>query len=304
MAKYEKLNLGQIEALVNILGGMEVVKKILRGTKKPLPPDKGFRSLFDNYGRRVAPPTMSDKGGADPEVCLAQPAMHLPPGPGTRFKGLCERLGWQNQMTPEEFRARVDKAVEKINFGSIREEVRGILGGVYLPFGLPQVTSSDCGEILDELGLINAVERVFKERFPEGQFFGQEKSLKGGFRLIEGSRHERFLEALTKEPVVAIYFPLALQGYLPDKAVEQMESLPEEFLLSGVVDTAAAIMMYPEVLLRDTCVPQLGCSAVKRWVTGVSSFDVSDGSDKITLAFGGCQIFGRGKFTSGLTVIA
>lgn len=44
MAKYRTLNLGQIEALVNKVGGMQGVERILSGATKSLPEDQAVES--------------------------------------------------------------------------------------------------------------------------------------------------------------------------------------------------------------------------------------------------------------------
>ena len=300
--KYGNLTFGQVEALVNILGGEKAVRAILRGEKAVYRADEGALPLFDRHGRRIAPPGMEEAagfGGPNSEVCLAQPSDFYAPVPEQRFAKLRALLSREIPMTPAEFRERAGKAVQRIAFGD--KKVHDTLGGVCLPIFLPQVVSTDCGTMVDELALLHAVKRVFEERFPSQKFIGDSSKMASLLRVVEGSHHERFFTALNKGPVVALYFPLALQGFLPRAAVEQMASLPEEFLLAGILETAAAIVMYPDVLLRDSHVPTLGCPAVRDGFRDPLGFELFDDN---TLIFGQVQIINYGKYSSGLVVLA
>ena len=48
---------------------------------------------------------------------------------------------------------------------------------------------------------------------------------------------------------VGIYFPNPLQGFSVDAGWEQMATLPEGFILSGI-DIIIAMIMYPDILTQ------------------------------------------------------
>jgi hypothetical protein len=74
---------------------------------------------------------------------------------------------------------------------------------------------------------------------------------------------------MATRPVVGILFPVALQGYSILAAREQMASLPEGFVLSGVLDACVAMVEYPDVLARDDYAPTLVCAGTT-WQANLS----------------------------------
>jgi hypothetical protein len=146
-----------------------------------------------------------------------------------------------------EFEARVE---------ALRQGVAGdaatkaALRGVVVPFMLPQCTISDEGAALEEFYL------QFAARAFEAHHMGQEfkdhhkQALTGLMRTRTGSRHERLLEALETGPVIGLFLASALSEYSVGAAVERVAALPENWLLAGGVDTAAALIAEPGLLLR------------------------------------------------------
>ena len=49
---------------------------------------------------------------------------------------------------------------------------------------------------------------------------------------------------------MGIHFPNPLQGFSVNASREQMATLPQGFILSGM-DTSVAMVMYPDILARD-----------------------------------------------------
>ena len=158
-------------------------------------------------------------------------------------------------VSVEQFVERTNELVMRI---AADETMKNVLNGVWYPFCIPAglgVTEENYGAKLDKV-LLPAVARAYKKTFCERPFNNNLKGqLSGEVEIWKGSRHERVLEAASKEPVVGIYFPTALQGYSINADREQMESLNEMFLLAGGLDTMAAMSMYAEELLRDNKTP-------------------------------------------------
>lgn len=294
--KYPKWTLGQTEALLNIVGGEKVAKEILRGRKKVYSEKEGYQPLFDLHGWRLPPPNMKEKHGCPlPEVCLASPIEFADnPNLETRFVASCNLFGVKPPFEPRVFRDRASDAKYRL----ARDEATGnVLCGPCLPIFLPPVEANPhYREIVNKLSLFSLVGRVFEEQFPGQRFHQMEGS---GLRIREGSGHEKLVAAMNAGPVVALYFPMALQGYLPLAAVEQMESLPENFLLAGAIDVMAAMIMYPDVLARDANVPDLECAGVGSYT---AAYQFRRAEDSLFFSFSNYTVYGHAS--AGLTVIA
>jgi len=121
---------------------------------------------------------------------------------------------------------------------------------------LPKAAREDIGEALQE-DCLPAVLGSFKAEFPKYDFLNHNKdSLAGKLGVAPGSRHERLLEQARASEVVGVYFPCLLEYSLP-AALEQMAGLPEQFLLAGGLDTSAAFVALPGLLLRKEGYPPL-----------------------------------------------
>jgi hypothetical protein len=93
-------------------------------------------------------------------------------------------------------------------------------------------------------------------------------------------------------PVKGIHFPNPLQGFSIKASREQMLTLPKGFILSGL-DTAIAMIMYPDVLARGYLTPGLDLAALSWQSADYSLFfraDVSrldfDNSDGLAVDYG------------------
>ena len=295
--------MGQIEALLNTLGGAEAAKDVLRGRKKVYREGEGYQPLFDLHGWRLPPPNMKERHGCPvPNVCLASPIDFADkPNLETRFVRTCKCFGVEPPFKPSDFRDRASKAKSRI----AQDDATGdVLRGPCLPIFLPSIQGmapiqemGHCGEIIEKLALRSLIGQVFAERFP-GQRFSDVVG-RTWFSIREGSRHEKLIAAMSAGPVAALYFPMALQGYPPLAAVEQMESLPDHFLLSGAINVMAAMIMYPDMLARDANVPDLECAGVGDYST---AFQFKRTEDELFFSLSHYVVFGDAS--AGLTVIA
>lgn len=160
-----------------------------------------------------------------------------------------------------EFERRARAALSRL---ADDEATCGILNGTHVPFLLPAARHDDIGEAL-ESHYLPAVERAYAQTLPEYSFSNHHKAgLAGKLMPAEGSRHQYLIDAMAAGPVVGVYFPCLLEYSLP-AAIEQMASLPADFLLAGGYDTVAAFIGSPDLLLRKDGYPPL------LWLSGLDS---------------------------------
>ena len=148
--------------------------------------------------------------------------------------------------------------------------LKGLFNGVHIPFICPQsVAVNDLGTELEKIA-IPSVSVSFKSEYPDLHFKailqGSSTRLSGELSIADNSRYDKFLNAHSKGTVAGWYFPQALQEYDIESQRKQMESLPlqDGLVLSGGIDTAAALIGTPGLLInKDTYPPILCLSALK-----------------------------------------
>lgn len=161
-------------------------------------------------------------------------------------KQTADLLGTDGLPSVEEFKARVESLRDSL---ALRDEARNLLKSVWVPFLLPQAKHADVGEALDNTYL-PAVRSAFNALLPQYAFTNHHKGkLAGKLSVAPGSRHDKLIEAMRKDAVVGLFFP-CLTEYSVDAAREQVAQLPDEFLLAGGVDTCAALIAAPDLLLN------------------------------------------------------
>jgi len=175
--------------------------------------------------------------------------------------------------------AGVDPAVTAGSFESVcvalkrkvadEPSLNGLFKGVHVPFICSQASGeTDLGTELEKTTL-PSVATSFKAAFPDLQFKATlqgSSKLSGELSVAEGSRYERFLESYKKGAIAGWYFPQALQEYDIASQRAQMCSLPlpDDLVLSGGVDTGAALVGSPSLLVNEENYPPVLClSALK-----------------------------------------
>lgn len=132
----------------------------------------------------------------------------------------------------------------------------GIVDGVHVPFFLPRAVHADIGKAMEDVYL-KASRDAFLDMFPDYAFVNHHAGgLEGKLGIAPGSRHERLIEAMRDSDTVGYYFPCLLEYSVP-AAVEQMQFLPDNFVLAGGFDTCAAFTGSPDLLLKTDEYPPL-----------------------------------------------
>jgi hypothetical protein len=177
------------------------------------------------------------------------------------YTRLTKHLNIGGEVTFNEFTQRIQNILQNL---SNDDAIKNILNGVYVPFMLPIETPTDIGTLIEQKYL-PAVEASFVEAFPDKSFTNHHKDgLSGKLAIALGSRHEKLLAKQKNQVIVGVYFPCLMEYSVP-AALEQMAKLPEKFLLAGGVDTAAAMVAAPDLLLRQDGYPPV------LWMAGLDT---------------------------------
>jgi hypothetical protein len=251
--KYGNLTFGQMEALVNILGGDEALRQILSREVEVVLVDSS-QTLIDKYGRRIPKNIQNEVVDDDRNYRIFNPEDFYYSVPLGHVDILLKKTG----LEPNEFETKSTDLFSKLQADP---RLKNLLKGPFLPICIPQIRVNEYGycHALKEV-FLPAVERAYKSMF-KGPFYNNLPSEVTEVKIMEESRQEKLIAAMADGPVVGIYFPAALQGFSILAAREQMSSLPEGFVLSGALDIATAIVMYIDILCRDKMTPGLDCAA-------------------------------------------
>lgn len=292
--KYGDVTLGQVEVIINKIGGLENLQAILRGemTIELKELKENIQKLFDRNGRRIPPRDL--KGSVcdpNPNFKLIQPEIEY----SDRLKRLLNSFPeGLNFPSLEKFQSQSETLLKQLRQDKL---LFNLPNGVWLPVCFPQFQVTDYGQNLEDV-FLKAVENSYKSQFPGREFHNYQRGrLAGRVSIISGSRHEQLLVKMAEAPVVGIQF-FPLQGFSILAQKEQISTLPESLILSGAMDIATAITAYPDVLARGNT-PGYDCVANSwRSADGLLCFGAGDGE----LWFSGCGFFGlaRGSYSGGL----
>jgi len=248
--KYGQVTLGQVEAIINKLGGKEVFDAILRGEKRVTVED-AIQLLFDKHGRRI--PKGLDDDVVDPTWGLDNFRFEFKKNYSGSLNRLHDLLNIDTGVTSSQFRATIEALLRKINSDS---RIANITNGVWLPIVIPN--TEDC--LGDELNYyLNLISKVANNRNISFEI-NQSDFCQGAF-IVDNVGCADLLVRLIKGPVIGIYFPNPLQGYSIPAAREQMKTLPEGFALSGL-DVLIAMLMHPQTLIDNSNTPCLYLAAL------------------------------------------
>jgi len=293
--KYPDWTRGQDEALLNVLGGEDVAKKLIAG-ELSFELAQPSHPLFDqSHGRRIPRDLVAKVRDANWSFHSDQPEMEGTPDYAKDIKRLHRRLGVDTGIRGKQFRDRTEELKTLI-----REKyplAANILNGVCLPIILPKLEHDDLGEALELY--VEVAGQAYRRAFLDRSFTNYRKgTLANQVSIAEGSRHEQLIESMRQGPVIGLHFPNALQGFSICADREQMDTLPQGFILSGM-DTPIAMAMYPKTLARDYNTPGLDLAALQ-WQSAAYSLDF--GADAAGLSFGSTALLADayGSFSGGL----
>ena len=262
---------GELNALVKNLGGEEVARKIQREEIKVSFEDV-VKVLFDKHGRRIPDKLQSSVCDANRDFRLDQPKLDTETDFANRILRLHGCLSIDTKVTAEQLKTETERLLAIIRENS---QIANIANGVCLPVILPKLVTDDLGAEL-ELYLAG-VNNSYAKTFGDRKFYNHHKgTLANKVNIVDGSRYYQFVERMKQGPVSGIHFPNPLQGFSINAQREQMSTLPEGFILSGL-DIAIAMMMYPDILARDYNTPGLDLAALSWRSAGCSlSFRACD----------------------------
>ncbi len=302
--KYPDFTFGRTQALIDQLGGLDIVNKILSGDLKVsvqgplLQVNEGIKPLFDKNGRRIPLNLNAAVCDPDKDYFVEQPSVSYK---DRLCKGFTN-TGLNAFMSLADFS---DKAEKLLNELRSSEQLKNLLKGPYLPIIIPKTHLTDLGAMTEDLVTAagKSYQNHFTKLFGKRSFTNYRKGeLEGQVTVANGSRYERVVEHIQKESMVGIYFPTVLQGFSVHADVEQMASLPESLILSGPLDIAMAFAMYPDVLGRNGYTPVYDCSAVN-WQSSASSLFFGARGDSASFGGRGSLSYALGNFSGGVLFV-
>ncbi len=253
----------------------EVIEAVLRGDLRVVLEDATLL-LVDDTGRAIPFPNFNSKYiNENKDFYFTQPevnygAVYAEASPILSAIGEC--------VTAEQFERDARAIIAEI--GDDRQ-ISNLLKRTHLPIFFPRHDIGDnYGEKLKSAYLA-AVKTSYLKSFPQREFKNWPAGeLDGQVKVVSGTRHERLIEIMRQRSVVGVYFPNPLQGFSIPGDREMIQMFPRQCLLSGAIDTAVAMTIYPQTLARDPNTPTLDCAAVQ-WQDPGNSLYFGAGDDLV-----------------------
>jgi len=227
------------------------------------------------------------------DLAVARPSSQVVSKPSVSGHSIVEPLG-----NASDFKKTTETLLEMIRRDARLEP---ILNGVYIPIYLPKFEIEDYGLLVEKV-LLPALKKSYETTFTDRSFVNSMSGkLRGQLASAAESRQERLIDRMALGPVYGVLFPVALQGFSVLAAREQMASLPEGFVLSGVLDSCIAMSEYTDVLARDAKVPTLVCGGTT-WQDNLAlCFHPSDKDLRFCVVDDAIAV---GSFSPGLLYVA
>ena len=206
--------------------------------------------LFDEYGRCIPDHVVSPVNKESRRYFIFDKSEVNYTDIYNRIKSY---LDPSTNLSLDEFETRAKDILKNLNNDSI---TKNITKGVGVPFFLPNKNITDIGTVLVE-EYLNALQKSFKDQNPKYEFVNHCKEILNNKLIIaHNSRHEKLLNLMKEHSVVGYFYPCLMEYSLP-AAIERIESLPNNFILAGGIDTCAAFIGSPNLLLRTSGYPPL-----------------------------------------------
>jgi hypothetical protein len=266
--KYGSVTLGQVEAAI--------------------------RLFFDKNGRRIPEGLQAKVCDANRNFRLDRPRLDTETDFANRILRLHGYLSIDTKITAEQLKAETERLLAMIKGNP---QIANIANGVCLPVVLPKLVTDDLGAELELY--LTGVNNGYAKTFSGRNFNNYHKGdLSGKVSAVDGSRHDQLIQLVKERPVIGLHFPNPLQGFSINASREQMSTLPEGFILSGM-DTPIAMVMYPDILARDWNTPGLDIAALQ-WQSAGYSLDFRADIGKLDFGHTGSLARAVGFYSGGL----
>jgi|APSaa5957512535_1039671.scaffolds.fasta_scaffold57287_2 hypothetical protein len=220
------------------------------------------KALFDDNGRRITYKGMRVFN----EISLQYYKIQQP---GNNFEKVLSNskkyADVDANITVSDFKNNCEEIRKKVNENQF---LKNLFKGIHVPFICSKSKEEDIGTEIEKVAL-PFVAASFVENYPnlhcKATMQGSSK-LSNNVNVSSNSRYENFLKIHKNKTIVGWYFPQALQEYDIPSQSAQMKTLPEfnGLVLSGGVDTAAALIGTPGLLVNENDYPPVLClSALK-----------------------------------------
>lgn len=250
-------------------------------------------ALFDCSGRRIPKGLLAKVCNVNRTFRLDQPKLDF-----ANFAFRILRMHWCLGIDTEvfeQFKPETERLLAIIRGNSL---IANIANGVCLPIVMPKIVNDD--DIGKELELyLSGVKKSYIKTFGDRKFRHRKGTLlSDDVVIVDGSRYYELIAQMKEDPVIGIYFPNSLQGFSCKASREQMATLPEGFILSGM-DIIVAMMMYPDILARGINTPGLHLAALE-WPSVDSKLYFRAGNGELVFCSAGYLAYASGFYSGGL----
>lgn len=240
---------------------------------------ENVEQLFNESGRRISKGVKADVCKANKEFSLNRPQLEFVEDFIKRIDNLHESLNINTGISGIKLKAHFIRLMTALKY---KEQVSRITRTVCLPIVLPRMMSNDLGSELELY--LRAVNYSYKQAFSDRVFNnGRYGKLSGQVSAVDESRHDLLIKKMKEGPLIGLFFPDALQGFSVEASREQMKTLPEGFILSGL-DTVIAMIMYPKIIARDFNTLGLDLAALQ-YQTFKHSLDFGADNDRLNFDY-------------------
>ena len=209
-----------------------------------------FESFFDEHGRMIP---LSHKYPVHKKTRRYFNIQPVEINYEKIFNKIKSFLDPSTSLSLNDFKSKAENIINKL---SEDKKLSNITKGVGVPFFMPKRKHKDVGEELSK-NYLTALKNSFKDENPNFDFINHcSDNLTESINVNNKSRHDKFIEKLENELVVGYYFPAMLE-YSFEAAIDNLNSLPDNFYLAGGFDTCAAFIGTPNLLLNKNSYPPL-----------------------------------------------
>lgn len=258
--RYEELNFSQWTALATKLGGLANVKDIIMGRKEVSIIDK-LPLLIDKNGQIIpSDKILGEVVEVDLEFSLYQPNIDY----DAVIKNLDSAYSTFSFAKSHEFKNKVDSVWERVKSNpSLKNLDKTIFLPICLPW-IPGINSNNYFRIIEQ-DIEPIIRRLygFDGKIPMSNSHKELISISELSMFNLSTRYEKLLSLVSDGPVVGLFLPDCLRGYPVASQRQQIELMPENMFLTGMLEYFIAISLYKETFTRSFEVPSFDMSVVQ-----------------------------------------